>query len=111
MRAAGVAATGGWPGRGDPVALGEQAGPVRGLRSDPAAAWSLGGDLGDRGPGGGLVDDGLAVGVGGDEGLDGQLVHGAGQPAGDLVDQRGVVVGDQSVAATPDDEADSDELD
>ena len=47
--------------------------------------------------------------AGGDEALDGQVVHGAGQRAGGLVDQRGVVVGDQSVAA--DDEANSDKLD
>ncbi len=38
----------------------------------------FGGDLGDGGAGGGLVDDGLVRGVGGDEGLQGEVVHRAG---------------------------------
>jgi len=36
-----------------------------------ALVWSLGGDLGDGGAGGGLVDDGLVRGERRDEGLDG----------------------------------------
>ena len=32
-------------------------------------------DLGDRGSGAGFVDDRLVAGVGGDEGLDGEVVH------------------------------------
>ena len=53
------------------------------------AGGSFGGDFGDGGAGAGFVDDGLVAGVGGDEGLDGEVVHRAGQAAGDLVDQRG----------------------
>ena len=47
-----------------------------------AWCWSFCRDLGDGGPGAGFVDDGLVGGVGGDEGLDGQVVHGPGQSAG-----------------------------
>jgi hypothetical protein len=36
--------------------------------------WLLGGDFGDGGSGAGLVDDRLVGGVGGDEGLDGEVV-------------------------------------
>jgi hypothetical protein len=57
--------------------------------------WSLCRDLGDRGAGGGLVDDGLAGGVGGDEGLDGEVVDGSGGAAADLVDQGGGVVAEE----------------
>ena len=38
----------------------------------------FGGDFGDGGAGGGLVDDVAVGGVGGDEGLDGEVVHGSG---------------------------------
>ncbi len=54
--------------------------------------WSFGGDFGDGGSGAGFVDDALVGGVGGDEGLDGRVVHGAGQPTADLVDQGDRVV-------------------
>gem|GEM_PF-4527414 len=37
--------------------------------------------LGDGDAGGGVIDDGLVQGVGGDEGLDGEVVHGTGQAA------------------------------
>jgi len=47
---------------------------------------SFGRDFGDRGAGGGFVDDGLVGGVGGDQGLDREVVHRPGQAAGDLVD-------------------------
>jgi hypothetical protein len=36
--------------------------------------WLFGGDLGDGGAGGGLIDDALVGGVGGDEGLQGEVV-------------------------------------
>ena len=45
----------------------------------------------------GFVDDCLVGGVGGDEGLDGEVVHRPGQAAGDLVDQRGRVIAEQRV--------------
>ena len=61
--------------------------------------WSLCRDLGDGGSGGGFVDDGLVGGERGDEGLDGEVVHRAGQPAADLVDQGDRVVGEQGVGA------------
>ena len=48
--------------------------------------WSFCRDLGDGSSGTGLVDDGFAVGVGGDEGLDGEVVDGPGDPSADLVD-------------------------
>ena len=38
----------------------------------------FGGDFGDCGSGGGFVDDRFLGGVGGDEGLDGEVVDGAG---------------------------------
>ena len=47
-----------------------------------------------------LVDDGLVGGECGDEGLDGEVVDRAGQPAGDLVDQGDRVVGEQGVGAS-----------
>lgn len=61
------------------------------------SAGSLGGDFGDGGSGAGFVNDRLVAGVGGDQGLDGEVVHRAGQAAGDLVDQRGRVVAEQGV--------------
>lgn len=59
----------------------------------------FGGDFGDGGSRGGLVDDGFAGGVGGDEGLNGDVVDGAGGAAADLVDQRGRVVAEERVGA------------
>lgn len=41
-----------------------------------AAWWSVCRDLGGGGAGAGFVDDGFAAGVGGDEGLDGEVVDG-----------------------------------
>jgi hypothetical protein len=61
--------------------------------------WSFCGDLGDGGSRAGFVDDGLAVGVGGDQGLDGKVVDGSGDASTDLVDQRHGVVGEQGVGA------------
>ncbi len=49
--------------------------------------WSFCGDFGDGGAGAGFVDDGFLGGVGGDEGLDGEVVHRPWQASGDLVDQ------------------------
>src|SRR6266702_1749613 len=52
---------------------------------------------GGRGAGGGLVDDGLAGGVGREQGGDGEPVDGAGQAAGLGVDGVDGVVGEQGV--------------
>lgn len=60
---------------------------------------SFGVDLGDCGSGGFVVDDGCFGGVGGDEGLDGDVVHGAGQSSCGFVDAGGGVVGEQGVGA------------
>lgn len=46
-----------------------------------------------------FVDDALVVGVGGDEGLDGEVVDRAGDAAAGVVDQRDGVVGEQRVVA------------
>src|SRR4249920_3416997 len=56
-------------------------------------------DLGDRGPRGGLVDDGLVGGERGHEGLDGEVVHRSRESTADLVDQGGRVVAEQGVGA------------
>src|SRR5487761_1887429 len=53
------------------------------------------GDLGDGGPGGGLVDEVLAGARGGDQGGGADVVDGAGLAAGGLVDLRDRVVGEQ----------------
>jgi hypothetical protein len=55
--------------------------------------------LGDGGAGGGFVGDGLAGGVGGEQGVDGQPVDGAGQAAGVGVDGADGVVGEERVGA------------
>ena len=47
----------------------------------------VGGGFGDGGAGGGFVDDGFVGGVGGDEGLDGEVVDGAGAAAAGVVDE------------------------
>ena len=57
------------------------------------------GDFGDGGAGGCFVDDGFAGGVGGDEGLQGEVVDGAGVAAGGGVDERGGVVAEQGVGS------------
>jgi hypothetical protein len=44
-----------------------------------------------------MIDDGLVVGERGDERLDGEVVDGSGQAAGDLVDEGERVVGEQGV--------------
>ena len=49
--------------------------------------WSVCRDLGDGGAGALLVDDVLAFGHGGDEGLGGEVVDGPGQAAGGVVDR------------------------
>jgi hypothetical protein len=59
----------------------------------------VGGDFANGGAGRVLVDDGFAVGVGGDERLDGEVVDRAGQPAGGLVGQRCGIVGEQGIGA------------
>jgi hypothetical protein len=43
--------------------------------------WLVAGDFGDGGAGGGLVDCALAVGEGGDQGLQGEVVDRAGDAA------------------------------
>src|SRR6266496_1215676 len=85
-----------------------------GVLKSPAAGWLRGfswgwcrwlwvrcrsgvGDFGDGGACGLLVDDGLAVDVGGDEGLEGELVDGAGVAAGGGVNECGGVVAEQGV--------------
>src|SRR5262249_31924585 len=55
------------------------------------------GDFGDGCAGGLLVDDGLAGGVGGGPGLDGEVVDRAGVAAGGGVDQGGRVIAEQGV--------------
>src|SRR5260370_41566371 len=63
-----------------------------------AAWWSVWRRvLGDRGAGGGFIDDGLGGGVGGEQGGDGEPVDGAGQAAGVAVDGADRVVGEQGV--------------
>ena len=52
----------------------------------------VGGDFGGGDAGGGLVDDALLFGCGGDEGLDGEVVHRSWEASRDLVDERGGVV-------------------
>src|SRR6516162_5875478 len=69
-----------------PVVVGEV--PVSGV-----------GDFGDGRAGGCLVDDGFAGGVGGDEGLDGEVVDGAGVAAGGGVDEGDGVVAYEGVCA------------
>ena len=64
-----------------------------------AAWWSVCRDFGGGGPGAGFVDDGFAGGVGGDEGLDGEVVDGSGQAAAGGVDQGGGVVAEERVGS------------
>src|SRR6266496_1762248 len=61
--------------------------------------WSVCRDFGDGGAGALLVDDGLAPGPGGDQCLGGEVVDGAGQSAGGVVDQSDGVVAEQGVGA------------
>jgi hypothetical protein len=61
--------------------------------------WSVCRDLGDGGAGAGFVDDGLAVGPGGDQGLGGDVVDGAGQSAGGVADQGGGVIAEDRVGS------------
>jgi hypothetical protein len=53
------------------------------------------GDLGDRGPGGGVIDEVLAGAGGGDQGGGADVVDRPGLAAGGLVDLRDRVVGEQ----------------
>src|SRR5512144_2323134 len=61
--------------------------------------WSVCRDLGDGGAGALLVDDVLPAGHGGDQGLGGQVVDGARQAAGGVVDQGDGVAAEQGVGA------------
>src|SRR6266571_2318438 len=61
--------------------------------------WSVCRDLSDGGAGALLVDDVLAAGPGGDQGLGGDVVDGAGQAAGGVVDEGDGVVAEQRVGA------------
>src|SRR3984957_4455153 len=54
-------------------------------------------DFGDGGAGALLIDDGLAAGPGGDQGLGGEVVDGAGQASGGVVDEGGGVVAEDGV--------------
>ena len=62
------------PVRGFGAGLGGQ-GDVLMLAVSPGCGRLFGGDFGDGGAGGGLVDDGLVRGEGRDEGLQGEVVH------------------------------------
>jgi hypothetical protein len=59
----------------------------------------VGGDFDGGGSGGGFVDDALLRGVGGDEGLNSDVVDGSGEASGDLVDEVDGVVGEQCVGS------------
>ena len=61
--------------------------------------WSVCRDLVDGGAGALLVDDVLAAGHGGDEGLGGDVVDGPGQAAGGVVDEGHGVVAEEGVGA------------
>ena len=61
--------------------------------------WSVCRDLGDGGAGALLIDDVLAGGPGGDQGLGGEVVDGAGQAAGGVVDEGDGVVAEQGVGS------------
>ena len=61
--------------------------------------WLVGGDFVDCGACGGFVDDGFFGCVGGDEGLDGEVVDGAWEASGGLVDEGGGVVGEYGVGS------------
>ena len=75
-------------------------GPTDGIGFDGEAyAALLGGDLGDGGAGGALVDDRLLVGEGGDERLDREIVEQARQPAACLVQERSGIVLEEGVVA------------
>src|SRR5215207_9316008 len=75
-------------------------GAGRGVLFSLTAWCSLGRDLGDGGAGGGLVDDALVGGEGGQQGLQGEVVDRAGVAAAGLVDQRDGVVCEQGVGAS-----------
>src|SRR6266511_3109954 len=65
------------------------------------SAWCLfGRGFGHGGAGGGLVDDALVGGEGGQQGLDGEVVDRARVAAAGLVQQRGGVVGEQGVGSS-----------
>ena len=64
-----------------------------------SAWWSVCRDLVDGDAGAGVVDDGFALGIGGDEGLNGEVVDGAGQAAAGVVDQVDRIVDVEGVAA------------
>jgi len=83
-----------WAGAGNP------AGRVPGGVLVAGVSWWQSvcrGLLGDGGAGGGFVGDGLAGGVGGEQGGDGEPVDGAGHPAGVAVDGADRVVGEEGV--------------
>src|SRR6266508_186968 len=61
--------------------------------------WSVAGDLGHRGTGAGLVDDGFAVEEGRDQRLDGEVVDRPWHATGLLVDKCERVVAEERVAA------------
>jgi hypothetical protein len=67
-----------------------------------AGRGSVGAGFGDRGPGGFLVDDGVVAGECCGEGVDGEVVHGAGIAAGGVVDQGDGVGAEQGVGASGD---------
>jgi hypothetical protein len=84
------------------VAVDEKAPPAgsrRGLVFRVSVGWSFCRYFRHGGARGGLVDDGFAGGERGEEGLEGEVVDGAGVAAAGLVDQRDGVVGEQGVGA------------
>ena len=72
--------------------IGGAGGQAVGVVVRVARCWSFCRDFGDGGAGGAFVDDALVARERSDEGLDGEVVHRAGQPAADLVDERDGVV-------------------
>src|SRR6266487_3707536 len=86
-----------WSGGG-----GDAAAPVVGMVTTGAVlaeASALGGDFGDGGAGGALVDDAFAVGEGGDQCLDGEVVDCSGDAAAGLVHEAEGVVAEPGVRA------------
>lgn len=62
--------------------------------------WSVcRGEFGRGGAGAGFVHDGFAVGVGGEEGMDGQVVDRSRVAAAGVVDEGDRVVGEQGIAS------------
>lgn len=77
----------------------QRAASTHSAAGDAVRVASIAGDFHDRGPCRGFVDQGLAVGEGGDQGMHRQVVHGPGQSPAGLVDEGDGVVAEQRVGA------------